>query len=152
MKTADTIECIALDIARSCGVAVLYKNNVVKVTTIVGTPQQQLSALIDLIGENKNFTLAIEKLTYFRNANTIRSLLERSGYLKFSLIEKYEISSVHGISATNARKSMKLKSKKGVLNFFKKFYKKINDDESDALALLWSLGLIDKSTKYERFD
>lgn len=146
----NTIDWIALDVAKSCGVAILYSSGVVRVTTVVGSPQQQLDRLVEIIGDNNEFSLVIETLTYFRNAKTIRSLLERSGFLKYSLMNSYLIKKIEQVSATDARKALRVKSKGEALKFFRKYLPKINNDESDALALLWALGVINKKTIYER--
>lgn len=126
---------IGLDIAEKMGV-VYYRQNssVYYCTTYKGTPIQQMQMLEDVAGEDiKNAIVFYEELNTFVNANTTRSLLQRAGYLKNSLL-KLGALTVDPVNAIAARKFLGCKDKKAVGDAFKKWG--INQDEADAMAIL----------------
>lgn len=75
---------VGLDIATSSGIA-LYDGEKICVTTFKGTPVELVDYIESIIPQNS--TVIIERHVHFLNANTTRSLLERLGYVKYSLIK-----------------------------------------------------------------
>lgn len=91
MSDSKPIIYLGIDIAALCGVAVyIPEKNRALVFETKGTPVQQLEE-INWIVQNctkdaQVVYVVFEKQYYFRNANTTRDLLERYGFLKWSLM------------------------------------------------------------------
>lgn len=110
-----------------------YNSGIYHCTTYQGTPIEQLEMLKDFAGEDvEGAVIFYEQLNTFVNANTTRSLLERVGYLKNSLI-KLGALKVEPINAIAARNFLGCKDKKAVGDAFKKW--NLNQDEADAMAI-----------------
>lgn len=125
---------IGLDIAEKMGVVYhRYNSGIYHCTTYQGTPIEQLEMLEDVAGEDvEGAVIFYEQLNTFVNANTTRSLLQRAGYLKNSLI-KLGALKVEPVNAIAARKFLGCKDKKAVGDVFKKW--NLNQDEADAMAI-----------------
>ena len=76
-----------LDIAKRTGIASYnHKTDEVFVTTFAGSPIELLGCVKSLLPLPEFVEkVVIEKHVHFRNANTTRALLERLGYVKWSL-------------------------------------------------------------------
>lgn len=119
------------------GVAWTYDLCHIYFASVKGNAYEHLD-FIKTIAQDAKIELYVEKLNFFRNANTVRSLLLRTGYVVYSLSDSPEF-----ISVPSIRKKMGFGSKKDVLKAFQTHNPQIkNDDESDAIALL--LYAIDK--------
>lgn len=113
------------------GVAWTYDSCHIYFTSIKGTPYEHLN-FIKQIAQDTEIELYVEKLNFFRNANTVRSLLLKTGYVIYSLSNSPQFVSVPLI-----RKRMGFGGKKETLKAFQTHNPDIrNDDESDAIALL----------------
>lgn len=81
---------IGIDPAQVMGVCVWNPNeHLAYVDHYKGTPVEQwkyLQPIISYYGRNMELVFVLERLHNFRNATTTRSLLERIGYFKYSLI------------------------------------------------------------------
>lgn len=96
------------------------------VTTFVGGFREQLEFLKTL----KPTELYVEELNFFRNAKTVRSLLLRTGFIAYSLVENPVF-----VRTSVPRKYLGCKNKQDVFNYLKAFGAR-NTDESDAMALI----------------
>lgn len=124
---------VALDVATSLGVVYKHPNGKFYCTTYKGTPVQQLEMLLDVLGDDVTTCLVIiEQLNDFMNANTTRSLLERIGYLKNSLLKVG--ADIKMVNAMSVRKYLGVKGKEGVKELFSKYG--LDSDQSDALAVM----------------
>lgn len=131
--TKNTIR-VGLDIAHKMGVAYVNSGTKKIFTTIyTGTPQEQLENLQDVLGDVDGITVAIEQLVSFRNANTVRSLMGRIGYIAHSL-KKGGVEVVY-FTPSEVRKSLGCKTKQDVLKYFRLYNPKLTDDEADAIAV-----------------
>ena len=126
---------VALDIAEKMGVVYHWVDSgVYNCTTYTGTPIRQMEMLEDVLGEDvKGAVVVYEQLNTFVNANTTRSLLQRAGFLKNSLL-RLGAGGAEPVNAIAARKFLGLKDKKAVGEFFGRW--KLNQDEADAMAIL----------------
>lgn len=113
---------VGLDLATTSGIA-LYDDDEVKVTTYKGTPIELLTKIESYLKPGS--LCVIEEHKHFRNAKTTRSLLERNGFIFWSLVAKgYEV--------------QKLFPGKGRLQLIKAYHDryKLTKDEVDAIALI----------------
>jgi len=123
---------VGLDIATSCGVA-YFNGKTASCTTYKGTAIYQLNMLLDVLGEDvTGSTFYIEQMNSFMNADTVRSLLHRVGYIKYSLEQRGGITKM--VNAMSVRKFLGAKGKAEVTAMFKPYG--LNNDEADALALV----------------
>lgn len=125
---------VALDVATSMGVCYFrIQDSKFYCTTYKGTPIEQLRTLFDVLGDDVNECLVIiEQLNDFMNANTTRSLLERIGYIKNSLLRVG--AEIKMVNAMSVRKYLGVKGKEGVKELFSKYG--LDSDQSDALAVM----------------
>lgn len=125
---------VALDVATSMGVCYFkIQDNKFYCTTYKGTPVEQLRMLLDVLGDDVHKCLVIiEQLNDFMNANTTRSLLERIGYIKNSLLRVD--AEIKMVNAMSVRKYLGVKGKEGVKELFSKYG--LDSDQSDALAVM----------------
>ena len=125
---------VALDVATSMGVCYFrIQDNKFYCTTYKGTPIEQLRTLLDVLGDDVyNCLVIIEQLNDFMNANTTRSLLERIGYIKNSLLRVG--AEIKMVNAMSVRKYLGVKGKEGVKELFSKYG--LDSDQSDALAVM----------------
>lgn len=131
---------IGLDIATVTGIAIyLPENNKSKVVQYKGTPTQLLGFLQRHIvwgyGNYKR-VFVLEEPHHFRNATTTKSLLERYGFIKYSLIN-HVILPVE-VNLNSVRSYFRAKTKDEVHSYFLPMYqgkKKFTDNHSDALAV-----------------
>jgi len=125
---------VALDVATSMGVCYFrIQDNKFYCTTYKGTPIEQLRTLFDVLGDDVNECLVIiEQLNDFMNANTTRSLLERIGYIKNSLLRVG--AEIKMVNAMSVRKYLGVKGKEGVRELFSEY--NLDSDQSDALAVM----------------
>lgn len=136
---------VGLDCAETMGVAYLRydveRGPVAQVTEIVGTPLEQLKGINKLMVREDTANTAspllfvFEQQHNFRNAITARSLLERQGFLKWTLTSLgFQVADV---SPDVARKYLGTGSKGGTLQFFREISDdiKLTDNHTDALAV-----------------
>jgi hypothetical protein len=125
---------VALDVATNMGV--VYKQHPggkFMCTTYKGTPIEQVEMLLDVLGDDlTGCTVFVEQLNDFINANTVRSLLKRVGYIENSLIMRG--AKVEYFNAMSARKYIGAKKKADVHAMFSKYG--LDPDQSDALAIM----------------
>lgn len=135
---------LGLDLATKAGVAYVGASGIIYTSTYTGTPVQQLEVILDVLGEDvKRSVVVIEELNYFRNANTVRSLAGRIGYIEHSL--KRAGASVNFISATAARKYCGVKEKVETARLFG-----VPQDEADAVAVLVAFNKMELPVRVER--
>lgn len=111
------------------------------VAEVRGNPIYQLSQINVLMGMSiktlkaNDILFVFEMLVHFRNANTVRSLAERSGFLKYSL-QGSGFKTVD-VDPNVVRKSLGTKDKDGTFEFFAKFYKGkfLTNNHTDAVAV-----------------
>jgi|SRR5688500_5376130 len=133
---------VGLDTAETMGVALYYpKNRLALVTEVKGTPIEQYiyitnNILLPIGNDKEQVLFIIEKLTNFLNAKTTRSLLERIGYLKYTLLSNGQL--VEELAPTIARKTLGIRSNKRTVQLlFQKYTEmKLSDNHTDALALV----------------
>lgn len=136
---------LAIDSATTAGLAWTYGDRgKVYTATVKGTPLEQWTKIKELIGDERIAKVIIEKLVYFRNGNTSRSLSERIGFLRWKFVEEFGVEPIF-LAPNEVRSALKLRGKKGVLAHFRKFNRRLTDDETDALALLAANGIINKT-------
>lgn len=129
-----------LDIAKTTGLAVWYpEKHFALVTHVKGTPIVQLKCILaaipkELFGEVLEPVFVLEKIFHFRNANTTRSLLERYGYMKHSLLDRAaRVEEAHPLAA---RRLLKARSKGQVLRMLQAYSGEcMTQDGADALAV-----------------
>lgn len=134
---------IGLDTALVTGIA-LYNSemNYAGVMQRKGTPVEQLATIIAVIShlrlgwvDSSQIVLVMEKLHNFRNAVSTRSLLERYGYLKNSLLERgYQVQEV---SPKEARSFLGVGGKEETFHLLKTRFQGtlFSSDHADALAI-----------------
>jgi hypothetical protein len=132
---------IGMDCAIVGGVACYDPNeHIALVTELKGTPLnhlQQINALLILLKgwSLRDKVFVFETLVHFRNAVTVRSLLERTGFLKWSLtgvgFETYDV------DPNTARKFLGTGTKEATLKFFAPNFKGsfLTNNHTDALAI-----------------
>lgn len=129
---------VGLDIAETMGVAV-WQPEIQRATVyeVKGNPVVQLIELGEQIliplGEEDKPLIAIELLTYLRNAKTTRSILERTGFLRHNLLNFGY--TVEDVNLNTARRYLGTKSKFDTQEKFKHYLKSITDNHADALAV-----------------
>lgn len=136
---------VGLDVAEVMGIAIVPKleDHISFVLSVKGNPVDQLNKLLQVILSTLDTDMepifVIEMLHHFRNKQTVRSLSERIGYLKHSLLAfGYQVREV-GVS--EARAAIGTKSKEETLMRFVPFYsgEELTSDHTDALAIaLWA--------------
>ncbi len=108
MKDERTNFYVGLDVASWCGVAIFMpSSNKATVTEVKGTPPEQAEFIKNYL--STECTVVFELEMYFRNAKTIRSLIERQGYIKHALL--YQSCRVTEVPPKSARKFLGTKSK-----------------------------------------
>jgi hypothetical protein len=141
-----------LDIATTMGVALWEpESHVALVTEVKGSPVEQYVYIynnIILTNRKESYierwvqvedinkiVFTLEQLAYFRNAKTTRSLLERLGYIKYSLLSVGQ--EVNEVTATVARRSFGVIKKHPIMKIFQdRTDMKLTDNHTDALALV----------------
>lgn len=124
---------VALDVATNMGVVYKTVGGKFICTTYKGTPIEQVEMLLDVLGDDlSNCSVFIEQLNDFINANTVRSLLKRVGYIEHSLVQRG--ATVEYFNAMSARKYVGAKKKADVHAMFSKFG--LDPDQSDAMAIM----------------
>lgn len=137
---------MGLDTATTTGIAIYNTdNNIALVTLKKGSPIEQF-IYIDVIVKTMfkfgrghiDFTqikFVFEELHNFRNAKTTRSLCERYGFLKYSLLKNS--CQVSEIPPKMARSLLGLAGKKETFDFFSARYvgSMFSSDHADALAV-----------------
>lgn len=104
-----------------------------------GTPTELLLCISELVlsklNENIEPIFVLERQHNFLNANTARSLLERLGYIKYSLLSIGY--TVHEAGTAEVRSFLKCKTKEETFRFFHPIYRgnALTDNHTDALAL-----------------
>lgn len=125
---------VALDVATNMGV--VYKSfpgGKYYCTTYKGTPIEQVEMLLDVLGDDlSNCSVFIEQMNDFINANTVRSLLKRVGYIENSLIKRG--ATVQYYNAMSARKYIGAKKKADVQKIFSEYG--LDADQADAMAIM----------------
>jgi hypothetical protein len=135
---------VGIDSASIGGVA-FYNPTLHKalVTELKGNPLTQLIQLNLLVSEVLKKKMAndavfvFEQLVHFRNAKTVRDLLERSGFLKWTL-KGLNFKVAEDIDPNVARGWLQTKDKEGTFRFFLPFYKSslvLTNNHTDALAI-----------------
>jgi Holliday junction resolvasome RuvABC endonuclease subunit len=130
---------IGLDTATTMGVAVFAPNtHKVYVAESKGSPLQQMRFISEKVlpGLSLGHTyIALEQLHNMRNAVTVRSFMERYGYIKWTLAERDW--KVFDIPPQVARASLGCTTKMDVFDYFLPAYKgsKLTHNHTDALAL-----------------
>lgn len=129
---------IGLDIATRTGVAFQYNNDPkIQVMEVHGDPVKLLETIYEIIPKDHVAKVYYEKLVHFRNARTVRDLLERSGFVRWSLKnDGYLVDEVH-VQSVRSWLGVKNKAEakeliKGVSNC----KVKITDNHSDAVGVL----------------
>lgn len=139
-----TVVYVGLDTAKWTGIAAWNPLvHAAEVVQVKGEPVEQLlfisQHILNYAAEHVEFIFVMEKQHNFRNATTARSLLERYGYLKYSLLSiGYE---VREAGPHPVRKNICCKSKEETFRRFIPFYEGdvLTDNHTDALALaLWA--------------
>lgn len=124
---------VALDVATNMGVVYKTIGGKFICTTYKGTPIEQVEMLLDVLGDDlSKCTVFIEQMNDFINANTVRSLLKRVGYIENSLVRRG--ADVQYFNAMSARKYVGAKKKADVHKMFSKFG--LDADQSDAMAIM----------------
>lgn len=132
---------IGLDIATVTGMAIYTPSTeTIEVALNKGDPISQYVRLVNYLEtmdyKDRHPTFVLELPLHFQNANTSRSLIERYGYLKHSLIRAgvYEVVEVN---LNSVRKYLGCKTKEDVFRFFQPLYEGdyLTSDHADAAAL-----------------
>lgn len=138
-----------LDIATTMGVAAWNPGSAMAyVATTKGTPLNQIEfirkyAFPSHHVDKKDYIFVIESLHHFRNKTTVRSLLERAGYLKWCI--KYEGFEVKEAAPDVVRKHLGVKEKTEMFIKLLPHYNgsHFTSDHADALAVAMYQGEID---------
>lgn len=140
MTKAKDYTYIGLDTATLMGVAVWNPDrHIAVVTQNKGTPIEQLyfinQNVFGLMEETADCEFVMEVLHNFRNAVTTRSLLERYGFLKWSL--KAVQFEVEEVSPDMARSFLGTKEKEDTFRYFTKYFdgSMLTNNHTDALAV-----------------
>jgi len=129
---------IGIDTAETMGLAVWEPiTHIAKVFQAKGTPVGNLIVIKSVLENlySSDISISMEELYNFKYPKVVRSLFQRYGYIKYSLVELgYKIEEVHPRSA---RKALDAKTKEGAR--IKLEYRftglKLTDNHSDALAV-----------------
>lgn len=142
---------IGLDLATVTGICVYipernlalvreYKGNAIKqlnnINSILVTDLYKISSIYNIyINKYKTISIVIEQLHNFRNANTVRLLLEMSGYIRYTLtVDGY---TVNYVAPDVARSHLGTKSKEDTHKLFIPNFKGsvLTSNHTDALAI-----------------
>lgn len=129
---------MGLDTATTTGIALWIPGEQrALVSEITGDPNEQFDYIVGdaCPDDDENVAFVMEQMHYFRNAKTIRSLVERYGYLKYSLLGLgYP---VYEVAPSVARHHLGVKSKKETHSLFLPHFdgEKFTSNHSDALAV-----------------
>lgn len=125
---------LALDIARSCGIAAYHKDTLF-VSVVVGDPIRQALKILALIDHGVQTPIIAEDLFKFRNPNTTRSLLRRAGGIEaILLLANHSVEYVHHGPARRyigAKSKLEVETRLSAIAGFN-----LKSDEADAAALL----------------
>lgn len=130
---------VGLDVAEKMGVATWNPHsNKAYVDVVKGSPVDQLRYMTKVVlatDEGAELVFVIERLHNFQNKTTVRSLLERSGFLKYSLIACGF--RVEEVSPLMARAHLGVSTKEDVRVKLEQYFTgiRMTDDHSDALAV-----------------
>lgn len=127
---------VGLDTATTTGLAVWFPTlQKALVSQCKGTPLKQLKHIQGYVFfPTPEVVIAMESIHNFRNANVTRSLLERYGFLKYSLLA--EGFRVEEIPPKMARRSLGVNSKREAYEYLSTFCTgKLTDNHTDALAI-----------------
>lgn len=134
---------IGLDVAERMGVATWNPQlNKAYVHVAKGSPIHQLDYIFkevlvepEPLVEEPKFIFVIERLHNFQNKNTVRSLLERTGFIKYSLISAGF--RVEEVSPLMARAYLGVSTKENLRVKLEQYFTgiRMTDDHSDALAV-----------------
>lgn len=140
--TSEAVEMfIGLDIAQTMGVAVVTSDSpTILLAEVKGEPPEQEAVLAYLVSRYKSSYrqhFILEMPSHFRNAKTTRSLIERYGYLKYTLVT-YDMD-VNEFSPPVIRSALGLPNRKrDVLQYFREMFPAyaqfLTDNHTDALA------------------
>lgn len=141
---------IGIDVANMCGIA-YYNPDTHKAVVYEkkGTPVAQLGAINQVIkrhkGDSVNIYFVLEKQFSFQNAVTTRSILERYGFLKWSLLAcDFDVWEISPSSARNflgvkynpyTAKETKRKTHELLRSYVIDFPDAFSNNHSDALAV-----------------
>lgn len=131
---------LGLDVATVMGVC-LYndKTNYARVTQYKADPIEQFQRLENEILQYyayRELTVLMELPVHFRNADVTRKLLTRYGYIKYTLLSKWEVDVVE-LNLNSVRHYLGVRNKRETKNLLNTKYrgKKFTDNHSDSLAL-----------------
>lgn len=137
---------IAIDQATSSGVAFTTTDYDILVFETKGTPIELFKVVNQIAMDYNHYLVLLEKMVYFPTKGkgnrtvAMTSLMERTGYLRYRLIEAYL--TVQSLHTPSCRKKLgfegKENNKRSVHKYFQQFDKRITDNCSDALVLLLS--------------
>lgn len=138
-----------LDVATRLGIAVWNPlENVAHVTMVKGEPIEQVVRILEVAGRDAEkgtqLVFVMEVLPSFQNGKTTRSLLERYGYIKYTLMGTgFPVQEVH---LSSVRRSLGVTDKMGVFNHFLPKYtgEHLLTDHTDALAVAVYQSVLDK--------
>lgn len=134
MKDERTSYYVGLDVATWCGIAIFIPSaNKATVQDFKGTPLEQAEHIKNYI--STDCTVVFELEMYFRNAKTIRSLIERQGYIKHALL--WQSCRVTEVPPKSARRFLNTKSKAETHHkFIDNFWgEPLTNNHTDALAV-----------------
>lgn len=132
---------LGLDTAIISGIAVWYPLTFkAYVVQVKGTPPETFGYLCQKVMPlivKEQPTVVMEKLTHFRNADTTRSLLERYGFIKYSLMCNYQGLRIEEPTTSLARGNLKVKDKEDVFKLLSQYYQGayFTDNHADALSV-----------------
>lgn len=128
---------VGLDLATTAGVAFLSEDlSSCRVYEIKGNPFEQFYQIQQMISDDPA-VWGIEELHIFRNAKTVRSLAERSGFIKWMLKGVLK-EKVMMVQVSRARKFIGAKSKEDARDMMQLLVKgndQITDNHSDAVLV-----------------
>ena len=136
-KEPNELVFVGLDLATTAGMAMLSEDlNFCWVYELKGNPYEQFFQIQNIIC-NQPAVWGIEELHCFRNAKTVRSLAERSGFIKWMLkgVLKEKVMTVQ---ASKARKFVGAKNKEHARELMQCLVKgngKLTDNHSDAILV-----------------
>lgn len=128
---------LGLDVAQTTGIA-YYSGDSAKVTDVKGYPYNQFKLIARLIRKRLEYdeevVVVMEQPVHFQNAKTTRDLLQRYGYLKWSLL--HTGCKVLEVNLNSVRSFLKCRTKQSVFELMLDFYvgSRLTDDMTDALA------------------
>lgn len=135
-----SIAYVGLDIATITGIALWHPfTHKAEVVQVKGDPMETFGFIVKVIMPlvvELQPTICMEQPHHFQNANTTRSLLERYGFIKYSLMCNYKGLRIEEPNLNSVRASLGAKKKEDVLQIMSTFYSGsyLTDNHTDALA------------------